>query len=1223
LAEKETTCSTGKKESAETIHSRKVSAETIVQCASDSSIASAGKVKMLSVSTSTCVEMLDAAVGVDKVAKPFCHVSVQTCNVTSNRIVSQTDITDSRAAQMDYVTLPHADNCTSHPEDRLANCKLLEEKTTCTVGRNQNTETKLCRKVATDAAIRTKCLSDSGVLNNGNLNSYGVLSKDIEREGSISVALKQKCMEIKSKTQSTMIRCDYEKPENCLREEVKKYNESSVPEPTAQSSTNKLLTQQNVPPADKRLTQQITPSADKLLMQDIVPASSGLFAVEGTPYSSSYCKKIYPDEWLMPVVPCCHHHVGPLLFQPKLMRHKLAVSSMAKLSKKCCHKNAVTGAYPSMNHHCVSQTARTNQELRNFCCCLCGNTHHSNHEPQERKKGMKISCMRSSSDKKSVKQAWKRIMDTEDSCDGSETRDNHKMPSSKMFHKRLRINSTSSTETDSDIENTGLRRRGIYAEKQGSCVDIGPGRKMARKQLRKRGNVAHINGRYCQNGMDERKKYRTARSGKINACLKESHLHAGSSSDNQQHNNICCRFQRRKNKHNENHKKDHKECISGRKVDKNFPLLKLKHRSKCQMYGQLNEHIDNSATSATKVCGEFHIDQPDENEFMKNCETESCSAEKTNLRSDMLQKTEAVTEEDTHKRLSCIDLFGNTSDISLDDEQQSGRIAAHRQNVQPGKVTGSSPNKHKRKAGVENRSMDCGSFETQNSKRTKMDFINKENNDSATNKDYETVSNILLHSVSESDPEKYLGRTCKASTGITLSSGEQTHVDQDCNISTAHESSLMPELQVSAYKTGQATSKTDVSQRACPRRKPSKLEKLRRNLIRAKRPSKIATDLPIKIVKGRKTLTPRCEASCVGSESLRPGVKNIPEMVREYETPNSISITSNLLEGPSHQGIPARILENEKPPRKHDTTTHSMVNCLVNNHDNSVVDHTFSFNTVMGQICSSTYVTKESVTETNDAVDISESFASKDNVPDTEISIVPISSCVTETVSPVPRSEIQTDSHLTEKTPEKVKIIARPISYQENISEASQISENVGLVTLPHTYVEASTRPETVSEVCSQNLPPKTCQTTVDFKDIKSAATVPQTDELEDIICLNFSQESLPSPVSPIKDPVRGEPQPNSKANESLTSTQDTVQVAELPVAKLSIDSQDNLTGSSMCIQTGKQITVKKSTATKNTDENLFAGCVLQWVLRDYEVEYKKKHPKKSKSMTAQHKGKG
>jgi hypothetical protein len=157
----------------------------------------------------------------------------------------------------------------------------------------------------------------------------------------------------------------------------------------------------------------------------------------------------------------------------------------------------------------------------------------------------------------------------------------------------------------------------------------------------------------------------------------------------------------------------------------------------------------------------------------------------------------------------------------------------------------------------------------------------------------------------------------------------------------------------------------------------------------------------------------------------------------------------------------------------------------------------------------------------------------------------------------------------------------------------------------------------------------------VDFRDIESPATVSKIAELEDIICPDFCQESVPCPVSPIKDLVMGEhqlnseviessePKLNSKVTESSVSTQDTIQIAELPVAELSIDSPGRLSESSMHKQTGKQITVMKSTISKNTDEKLFAGCVLQWVLKDYEVEYKKKHPKKSKSMMDQLKDKG
>jgi hypothetical protein len=1229
LSEKETTCSTAKYKKAETVLSRRVNTEATNQtrCATDSLLPSTGKVKMLSVSTSACVEMLDATVGVDTVAEPSCPVP----DVTSYRIACQTGVTDKDTcvAQMNDVTTHHTADSISYPEDKLGNCKLLEGKSTCSVGKKQHIETKLCRNITTDAAVQAQCLSDNGVLNNCNLNSYGALIKDAEKERFCSVTSKQS-VEIKSKNQGTMIRCDYEKPEKCLREELKKWqslvawlcsnknhdstdeesplksDDSSVPAPKAQSRTNKLLTQQSIPSADKQPTQQ---STDKLLMKEIIPASSGSFAVEGIPFSSCYCKRIHPDEWLMPVVPCFQCHMSPLLFQPKLRN---------------CHKNAVIGACPNMNQCCVSQTAHTHQEVENCCCCLCVKTNHSNHKPHECEKVMQLSHMRSTSDKKSAKQSWKRNVVTEDLSDGWETGDNRKVPSRKIFGKRPRINSTSNTETDSEIENTGLRRRGICAEKQDSCMGVGPGRKVTRKQLWKRRKVAHNRSKYSQIGMNERKKYRTARSRKISTCLKEKHLQSGSSSDTQQHASTCSRFQKRKSKHNEDHKKDCRKCISEKMLGKNSPLSKLKHRSEHLMCGQLNEHTENSDTSVTKVCSEFsefHTDQSDI-ESVKDFQAESCSTRvPNNLQSNAVQKTETLPQEDKRKHLSCIELFGDVSDISLDEEQQSGRIAAQMQTVQPRKASGSSSNRRKRRAQVESRTTDCASFEMQNSKRTKIGFVNKENNVSVTSEVYETVSNIMLHSVSESNPEKCNAKTCKASTGISLASGEQMHLDQDCDISTANGSSLMLEHQLGACKTRQAAGKTDVSQGVGPRRKPSKLEKLRRNLIRAKMPSKIATDKPIKSVQRRKKLTPRGEASCVGSESNRPGEKNISEIAREDEMPNSFTATGNLSYRPLHQNIPALIVENENSPTKHDTTAHNMANWLVNNHDNSVDNHQFTCNSVTSQICSSTYVTSEPDNETNRAVDVSKSFASKDNVSDAEI--LGCSQDIPPIRSHVSISEIQTNSSSTDGAPETVKVLALPISYKENMSEASQISENVGLVTLPNTYIEASTRLETMTQVCSQNMSFETCQAAVDCKDVKSPATVLRIGELEDIMCPNVCQESLPCPVSLVKDTVMDEPQLNSKANEQLISTPDTIQVAELPVDGLSINSPERLTGSSMHKQSDKQIAMKKSTVTKKTDEKLFAGCVLQWGLKDYEVEYKKKNLKKSKSMMGQLKVKG
>jgi hypothetical protein len=1133
----------------------------------ESSVGSIKEAEMHDNPTLMCPEMVDGVVAADKVVKPSCHVAVQTCGFPSYSIACQTIFTthNTCAVQTDGITILHTANKVSHPEGKFDNFKLSEKKTT-------------------DAAVQTQCLSDSGIENNCNLNSYGALIKAARKERLFSVTSKQNCVESKSKNRSTMIRCDYEKPEKCLREELKKWqslvawlcsdksdemsplksDDSSIPTPTAESITN------------KQLTHKSTQTTDKVLLKEVLPASSGLFTVEGTPNSSWCCKGMHPD-WLMPVVPCFQHHMGSFLFQPKLTNCKLTMPSMAMPSKRCCHENACS----SVNHCCVSQTAHTHQELKNYCCCLCVKTNHSNHKSHECEKLKQLSYMRSTSDEESVKQAWKRNVDTEESSDGWETGENHKRP---------KINSTSSAETDSEIENTGLRRLGICAEEQDSCMGTGTRRKQfwERRKAERRG-----------------RKYRTAGSRKTSACLKDNHLQTGSSSDTQQRAGTCSRFQKRRNKHNEDHKKDCRNCISEKMLGKNFPLPKLKHRPKHQMCGQLNEHTENGDTSVTKVCSEFDIGQSDI-DSMKNCNTKT----QTNLQSNAVQKTEDAMEGDTHKHLSYTELFGNISDVSVDDEQQSGRIAAQLETVQAEKVSGSSSNKRKRRAQVESRSMDCANFEMQNSKRKKIDAVNKENNDSVTSQVYETASNILLRSISESNPEKCSAITCKASTGISFASGEQTHLDQDCNISSANGSSLMLEHRVGACKTGQTESKTDVSQGAGARTKLSKLEKLRRNLIRAKMPSKIAVHLPVKSVEDRKKLTPRSEASYVASEFNRPRVKNVSEIATEDETPNSVSTTSNLSYRQLHQTVPALILENEKPPTKYDTTTHNTAYWLVNNHDNPVDNRLFHCNSVTS---SSTHVTKEPDNETNHAVDVSKRFASKDKLPDAEM--------LQKTVSHV--SEIQTNSSSTDRAPETVKAFALPISYKENMSEASQISENVGLVTLPNTCIEGNTRRETVSELCSQNLSSETCQTAVNFKGIKSPATVPNIGELEDIICPNFCQESLPCPVSPIEDAVMGEPQINSTAFEQLIRSQDAIQAAKLPVDALNIDSLERPTGSSMHKQTGKQLTMMKNTVTKKTDEKLFPGCVLQWVLKDYEAEYKKKNLKKSKSVMSQLKDTG
>jgi hypothetical protein len=51
-----------------------------------------------------------------------------------------------------------------------------------------------------------------------------------------------------------------------------------------------------------------------------------------------------------------------------------------------------------------------------------------------------------------------------------------------------------------------------------------------------------------------------------------------------------------------------------------------------------------------------------------------------------------------------------------------------------------------------------------------------------------------------------------------------------------------------------------------------------------------------------------------------------------------------------------------------------------------------------------------------------------------------------------------------------------------------------------------------------------------------------------------------------------------------------------------------------MCQIVDKPITVVESVVTKSTDRKPFAGSLLQWILKDYEVQYKKTHAKKHKS---------
>jgi hypothetical protein len=126
--------------------------------------------------------------------------------------------------------------------------------------------------------------------------------------------------------------------------------------------------------------------------------------------------------------------------------------------------------------------------------------------------------------------------------------------------------------------------------------------------------------------------------------------------------------------------------------------------------------------------------------------------------------------------------------------------------------------------------------------------------------------------------------------------------------------------------------------------------------------------------------------------------------------------------------------------------------------------------------------------------------------------------------------------------------------------------------------------------------------------------TVSKAGDMEDVMLPNFYQELVPCHISPVKDPEIGELQLSSEVKLSIP-TSDTVQTAELPSAGLSSDSPVRTTRSSMYQIIDKHVAVVQSVVTKSIDRKPFAGRLLQWVLQDYEVQYKQKQVKKKKTM--------
>ncbi|KDR10341.1 uncharacterized protein LOC110838051 [Zootermopsis nevadensis] len=640
-------------------------------------------------------------------------------------------------------------------------------------------------------------------------------------------------------------------------------------------------------------------------------------------------------------------------------------------------------------------------------------------------------------------------------------------------------------------------------------------------------------------------------------------------------------------------------------MSKKFPLSKQKHRSKLKLKHLKNRHLDEpveeSDTPVMRIHSQVHSNQSEAVQDMQDCRVGSYNAQiSTVLQSNIQQKTRAVTEENVLEQSSCKELFSTLSDIYSDAEQQSHRTAAEIQTIQPKKARGSVLNEHKRKASVgcagqvESKCKDCPSLERRKSKRTRTDFVNKVSDDSVIDKDSEATSNILLHYVSESSPEKYITRTCDTATAISLPLTEQASSDQELKCSTANENHSLLNVRVNAHETRQGVGKTDPSRGTGPVRKLSKLAKFRRNIIKSKMPSKIASELPEKCLRIRKMLTPASKTCIAHSKSIRPGVRS----------PSGVGIEGNVSKSRTNVSYLSSIPQDHSSSVGNGFVNLNTCNNSVNLHltCNSGTDQIFSSTDIVKETCS----TEEIHTESNHA-EIAD--CSQDRIPKSDI--------ITETASPLSKvdhaSEIHSDSSLPDKILETVTVPAVPVCHKESVPEANQTAEGMGHVTLPHTCLDADYTSENVTKVRS---PDKTREAVADFTDFESPATIFKMDEMKNEIFPRICQELVLCPVSPIKDPVVGELKLKSEMVESSATASDKKQIAELPVNGSSIKSPKRLTRSSLHQKTGSEITAEKCAVNTSTDLKVFPGCVLRWVLKYYEVECKEKHPKKSKFMT-------
>ena len=1156
--------------------------------------------------------MSDAAVGVDKIADCPHHVAVQTSGITTSKTACQTNMItyNTCAVQTDDADMLHTADTVSCREDKFSNCGLRKERATCIIDKEQD-------KVQ---CIRNTVTNDTAVTNNS-LKSYVSLSKGLEELKFPKLMPAQKSVESKFKKISILVRCDYkpetglkaevkkweslaswlcsDKSDNTSAEEDSSFvhKDFSTPAaavrscmstpPTQRStltgdkhftrqgalSAGKNLIRQITPTNDKRHTQQSTPTTAKCLTQQstqitdrlLTPqnmlthqntlTASGVFAVDDAPHLLGHAKEIRPHACLMPVVPYFEHQYMPmdsLLFHPHMLRCQLHVQSMAEHWSNYCYKNAGNDICAKFNHPCASQG------LQNYCCSCspCVSTNQSNCKPPKQEAKVQISNVRSASNK-SAKRVWKRILDTEDSSDDMEAGDYNRMPHRKLCLKNHIVNSTFTTDIDSEAENTVASRRVIYADKRKYSVGTGSGRKTVDKQLRGRRKV-HINGRDSAFSMDEERE-KMVRLRNINSSLRAS-KQTRAFSGNKQESSTYSKLKKMKKKYNESDEKNAIKYMIKKAMRRKFPLSKLKFGSKHLMPRQLSDYVEEGDTSGMNVGNEVCISPHIAVEHIQDCEVGSRNVDTSALLQSTIQQKRAdiaVTEEGLRQHLPRAEC-GTTSDMCTGKEPDSGRTVVDLQTVRAQNVSSSSLNKCKRKAchlsanQVESRVLDCSFSEMRKSKRAKTSFISKGSGDLVTSNDSEATSTVTWHSGSDSSPKKYATQTCGASTSIILPSVKQQSPNQEYEFRKANEKFKV----LSTPGTGQAVGKPDASRHAGQQIKLSKLEKLRRNLMKAKRPSKIATEV-MKTVKHRKSLVLGSESSCAGSDCKKSGVRRLSETARKVRIPDSVTNVSNQFLSPPHQSTHTTSLKDEMPSARRDTIAPGVINEYVNhsNSSNPVVDHPLTCNWVTEQ---EQNMRREICTETNRTVDVS-SVESMGIVLDAEIpscsqDSVPLSRHVMQTVSYLSKvnnaSVVQAKSTLTGKVPKAAEVPALSVSCKEGVSEASDIPKLTDPIALPDVCVKAGDLSESVTEVCSRAVAHKTREEVRGIGDTALPTTPSEMGDLEDTLLPIFCQELVPCCISPIRDREIVELQLSSEVKSSIISS-DTVQTAEVPHATL------------------------------------------------------------------------